>query len=98
MGTLPAAEDLPQHAPVEGAGEVAGPEAAPVGAGRGNEGVGQMATMRQARSKKGEPIRASTYQYAPRSMVYQRNAHMDRVPETQLGSTIRATMPPELHQ
>ena len=60
--------------------------------------MGQMATMLRARNKEGEPLRASTYQYAPRFLVQQRSSNMDRVPDAQLGNAIRATMPKELHQ
>ena len=60
--------------------------------------MGQMATMLRARRREGEPLRASTYQYAPRFLVYQRNSTMDRVPDAQHGSAIRATMPAELRQ
>ena len=60
--------------------------------------MGQMATMLRARSREGEPIQASTYQYAPRFMVYQRNSHMDRVAYAQLGNAIATTMPPEWYQ
>ena len=60
--------------------------------------MGQMATLLRARNREGEPLTASTYQYSPRFLVYQRDSNMDRVGDAQLGSAIKAMMPPELHQ
>ena len=60
--------------------------------------MGQMATKLRAMNREGEPIRESTCKYAMRFLVYQRNSNMDRVPDAQLGSAIKATMPTELHQ
>ena len=50
-------------------------------------------TMLRARSDPAEPIRASTYQYAPRHLLFQRNTRWDCIHPNQQPSAIRNLLP-----
>lgn len=52
--------------------------------------------MLRARNRGPGPIRASTYQYAPRFLVYRRDTEADLVPEQHIAGYIGAQLPPAL--
>ena len=51
--------------------------------------------MMRARSQPGEPVRASTYQYAPRLLLFQRGTRWDCVDPSRQAAVIRGLMPAE---
>jgi len=57
-----------------------------------------MPAMLRSRNRDGGPPRASTYQYAPRHLLYQRGSDYDMVPDHMWESIIKSRLPAHLWQ
>ena len=56
----------------------------------------ELPAMLRAGNRPREPLRASTYQYAPRALVYQQGSIWDLIPDERLGTEIARRMPEHL--
>ena len=55
-----------------------------------------MPTMLRSRNRDSGPIRASSYQYAPRFLLYRRGSEFDHIPDHVLANAIKSKLPPEV--